>query len=154
MKHGATKTLKVGCILLVIFFLLCAFALLPQSVQASNTVTATITGGFSEPTAVAVTPNGAYAYVTNSGPGVGNPVSVINTAKNTVTANVSVSTPAASYPIGVAITPNGDYAYVTSTSIYGGTVSIINTATNKVKATIDVGANPYGVAVTPNGAYV
>ena len=76
MKHGTTKTLRVGCILLAIFFLFCAFALLPQPVQAANTVTATVTVG-SEPGGVAVTPNGAYAYVTNLG---SNSVSVISTA--------------------------------------------------------------------------
>ena len=80
MKHGTTKTLRVSCVLLVIFFLLCAFALLPQPVQA-QTVTATVTVG-SEPVGVAVSPNGEYAYVTNSGyfTNEGNSVSVISTA--------------------------------------------------------------------------
>ncbi len=85
MKHGRAKALKVGCILLLISFLFCAFALLPQTVQAQNTVTATITVG-SEPRGVAVTPNGAYAYVTNEGSGT---VSVISTATNTVTATIT-----------------------------------------------------------------
>src|SRR5208283_2082081 len=103
MKRGTTKTLRVGCILLVIF-LFCAFALLPQPVQAVA-VTATIPVG-SGPESVAVTPNGAYAYVTNYETGT---VSVISTATNTVTANVTVG----SNPVGVAVTPNGEYAYVT-----------------------------------------
>ena len=54
-----------------------------------------------------MTPNGAYAYVTNFGIGT---VSVINTATNTVTATVTVE----SGPFGVAVTPNGTYAYVTN----------------------------------------
>jgi hypothetical protein len=80
MKHGAIKTLRVGCILLAIFFLFCAFTILPQPVQATNTVTATVTS-LSGPQGVAVTPNGEYAYVTNEGSGT---VSVINTSTNTV----------------------------------------------------------------------
>jgi YVTN family beta-propeller protein len=71
---------------------------------------------------VAITPNGAYAYVTNNGIG-SDSVSVISTATNTVTATVTVG----SYPWGVAITPNGEYAYATN---YGSdTVSVISTAT-------------------------
>ena len=106
MKHGTTKTLRVGCILLVLFFLFCAFALLPQPVQA-QTVTATVPVG-SDPDGVAVTPNGAYAYVANDF-GSGS-VSVISTATNTVTATITVG----NEPDGVAVTPNGEYAYVTN----------------------------------------
>jgi len=76
MKRGATKNLRVAGILLVLFFLFSAFALLPQPVRAVNTVTATVTVG-SKPTGVAVAPNGGYAYVTNAG---GTTVSVIGTA--------------------------------------------------------------------------
>src|SRR5208283_2426515 len=98
MKHG-TKTLRVGCILMVIFFLFFAFALLPQLAQAANTVIATITVG-TEPDGVAVTPNGDYVYVTNSG---SDSVSVISTASNSVTATI----PVGGYPVGVAVTPDG-----------------------------------------------
>ena len=80
MKRETTKTLRVGCVLLVIL-LFCAFALLPQPVRA-QTVMATITVG-SKPWGVAITRNGAYAYVTNYGD---NTVSVISTSTNTVTA--------------------------------------------------------------------
>ena len=116
MKRGTTKTLRVEGILLVIFFLFCAFALLPQPSRAMDTVTATVTVGTS-PVGVAVTPNGAYAYVAN---GNGGTVSVINTATNTVTATVTVG----GSPYGVAVTPNGAYAYVIN--VNGGTVSVLN----------------------------
>ena len=106
-------------------------------------VTATLPVG-SEPELVAVTPNGAYAYVANWGSGT---ISVISTATNTVTSTI----PVGSQPVGVAVTPNDAYAYVTN---YGsGTVSVISTASNTVTATVPVGSEPYGVAVTPNGAY-
>ena len=70
-------------------------------------MTATI-DGFSNPYYVAVTPNGEYAYVTNTYP-IGYSVSVINTATNTVTATITLSA-----PTSVAITPNGKYAYIAS----------------------------------------
>ncbi|MGA3059065.1 MAG: YncE family protein [Candidatus Bathyarchaeia archaeon] len=143
MKHGATKTLRVGCVLLVVFFL-CAFTLLPQPVRAQDAVTATIPVG-SNPKSVAVTPNGAYAYVTNCY--ARGSVSVISTATNTVTATVTVGR----NPYGVAITPNGAYAYVTNCG--NSSVSVISTATNAVTATITVGWYPYDVAITPDGAY-
>ena len=66
----------------------------------------TVTVG-SGPYGVAVTPNGAYAYVTNEG---GDTVSVISTTTNTVAATITVG----NEPYGVAITPNGAYAYVTN----------------------------------------
>ena len=74
---------------------------------ATNTVTATVTVG-SFPLGVAVTPNGAYVYVTNQRSGT---VSVINTATNTVTATITVG----SDPNGVAVTSNGAYVYVANT---------------------------------------
>jgi YVTN family beta-propeller protein len=63
-------------------------------------VTATVLVG-TNPFAVAITPDGTRAYVTNS---ADNSVSVIDTASNTVTATVAVGT----NPTGVAITPGTD----------------------------------------------
>jgi len=56
---------------------------------------------------VAVTPNGAFAYVTNQGT---NDVSVISTATNAVVATI----PVGSNPLGLAITPDGAFAYITN----------------------------------------
>ena len=65
---------------------------------ATNTVIATIPVG-ANPYGVAVTSNGATAYVSNSGSGT---VSVINTATKLVTATITVGT----NPWGVAVTPD------------------------------------------------
>jgi YVTN family beta-propeller protein len=153
MKHGTAKTLKVGCILLALFFLLDAFAFSPQPVFAQNTVKATISIG-NYPDAVTVAPNGAYAYVAVAVGGSEFPVfqqsgevSVINTATNTVTATVTVGTD----PEDVAVTPNGEYVYVTNS--ISDSVSVINAATNTVTTTITGLSGPHGVAVTPNGEY-
>jgi YVTN family beta-propeller protein len=120
-----------------------AAAVTVNSMLATPNVMGTVTVG-SGPDGVAVTPNGAYAYVSNHGSGT---VSVIDTATNMVTATVLVG----GQPAGVAITPNGAYAYVTNTG--SDTVSVINTTTNGVTATVHVGSFPERVAVTPNGAY-
>ena len=97
------------------------------------------------PHGVAITPNGQYAYVTNSG---GTAVSVISTSSNSVVSTIPVGT----NPIGVAITPNGQYVYVANTG--SNTVSVISTSSNSVVSTIPVGTYPNGVAITPNGQYV
>jgi YVTN family beta-propeller protein len=66
---------------------------------------------------------------------IGDTVSVINTATNTVVATVP-----ASGPVGVAVNPAGTFAYVANQN--NGTVSVINTATNTVVATVPVGTTP------------
>jgi YVTN family beta-propeller protein len=119
----------------------------PSSVSVIDTATykvvATIQVG-QYPAGVAVTPNGAFAYVANFN---SNSVSVIDTATNTVTATVTVGI----NPLGVAITPNGALAYVTNYT--SASVSVISTTTNTVVATVAVGSPPWGAAITPNGAF-
>lgn len=106
-----------------------------------NTVIATIGVG-TTPYGVAISPDGATAYVANSGSGT---VSVIDTVTNTVIATIDVGT----YPDGVAVSPNRSRLYVTNSG--SNTVSVIDTSTNTVTTTIDVGNSPRGVAISPNG---
>src|SRR5260370_34126850 len=99
-----------------------------------------------QPLAVAITPNGAFAYVTNSGWPVGsNSVSVIDTASNTVVATI----PVGSFPVGIAITPNGAFAYVAN--LNSNSVSVINTATNTVTTTILAGGASHTERSPPGG---
>jgi YVTN family beta-propeller protein len=105
---------------------------------ATKTVVATVlVGNF--PVGVAITPDGAFAYVTN---GL-DTVSVIATATNTLVATVPVGI----RPVRVAFTPDGAFAYVTN--FYSNSVSVIATATNTVVATVPVGRAPFDVAITP-----
>jgi YVTN family beta-propeller protein len=93
------------------------------------------------PIAIAITPNGASAYVATDGD---NTVWVINTASNTVTAAVV----AGNAPRGVAVSPDGAYAYVSNR--ISDDVTVINTATNAVAATISaVAFLPEGIAIKP-----
>jgi alpha-galactosidase len=101
----------------------------------------------SDPSGVAVTPDGKYVYVTNHG---SKSVDVIDTATNTVVATI----PVGAGPYGVTITPDGKTAYVADSG--SNNVDVIDTATNTVVARVPVGAQPYGLAITPDGknAYV
>jgi YVTN family beta-propeller protein len=95
------------------------------------------------PLAVAITPNGASAYVVNNGQG-SNSVSVINTATGNVVANVQVEFD----PRGVAITPDGAFAYVSNR--ISNDVSVVSTASNTVVATVSgIALLPEGVAIKP-----
>lgn len=82
---------------------------------------------------MAITPNGATAYVANAG---AKAVSAINTATQSVVATVAVGAD----PVDVSITPDGSQAYVTNAG--SNTVSVINTGTNAVTTTVTVGSNP------------
>jgi YVTN family beta-propeller protein len=103
---------------------------------STNTVVATVPVG-NLPIGVAITPDGAFAYVANA---FGSTVSVIDTSTNTVVATVRVGP----LPTGVAITPDGAFAYVANAD--GNTVSVIDTATNTVVDTVLVGGFPQFIA--------
>ena len=125
-----------------------------------NNVIKNITVG-SKPEAVAITPNGQEAYVTNYGQ---NTVYVLNTSSFALIKNITVG----SGPDSVAITPNGQEAYVADYK--SGNVSVINTSSLTTIKNISMGTHaviiaghshnfvnsPAVVAITPNGqeAYV
>jgi YVTN family beta-propeller protein len=98
------------------------------------------------PFGIAITPDGAFAYVINRSI---NTVSVIDTSNNTVASTLNLGFQ--STPIGVAITPDGAFAYVTN----GGnnTVSVIDTSNNMVVASVPVGEGPQDLSITPDGAF-
>jgi YVTN family beta-propeller protein len=125
---------------------------------------------------VAITPDGAFAYVANYNFGLPGSVSVIDTVSvgsgptgvaitpepfvyvanfndgsvsviDTATDTVVATVPVGSAPIGVAITPDGVFAYVTSYT--PGSVSVINTGSNTVVDTVPAGTGTWGVAITP-----
>lgn len=134
---------------------------------SNNTVVGTISG-FSGPFAIAITPDGKYAYVTNFGSNnfapIGTTVAVVDLTSNTIIKMIDL----AIQPSGIAITPDGRYAYVSNyNTLYSngapaftgltagqGTVNIIDIATNTViPPIIPVGQSPDAIAISPNGHY-
>ena len=111
---------------------------------STNAVIATITVGDS-PTGIAVSPNGAMAYVTNY---LSNTVSVINTMTNTVISTIGVGVK----PQGVVVHPDGTKVYVTNST--STNVKVINTANNATLATIPVGGSPLGIATNFTGSII
>src|SRR5262249_37210455 len=101
----------------------------------------TITVGH-EPFAVAMSPSGGFAYVTNRGDGT---ISVIEVATNTVVATASVG----ETPEGIAV--GSGEIYVTNDA--SNTVSVFREVDYQpvVGWPITVGASPLGVAVPPDG---
>lgn len=94
---------------------------------------------------VAVTPDNATAYVSNSN---NNTVTVIDAATKTAKASILVGLA----PGALVITPDGTKVYVVNSG--DGTVSVIDVATNAVIATVVVGDDSVQLAVLPTGTAV
>jgi YVTN family beta-propeller protein/VCBS repeat-containing protein len=114
------------------------------------------------PSGVAFSPDGSFAYITNSESSflsvVRSSVSVIDTATHTVIGAIPIPGSGSAY--GVAFSPDGSFAYVVTGS--GNTVSVIDTATHTVIDTnpatpavdsIPIGAVAYEMAVSPDGRF-
>ncbi len=72
---------------------------------ATNTVVGAITQGLGDPTGIAFSPDGAYAYVTNQNPvNVTSNVVIINTATNTVIGTLTQNFPIDA--VGIAFYPS------------------------------------------------
>lgn len=123
---------------------------------ATNTATAAFSDGGANPRSLAISPDGATAYVVNN---FSKNLSVIDLETNTVTALIDVGilvvidgVGVVTAPYGVALTPDGSTAYITNDA---GKVLVMDTATNTIASdTIDVGAEgiPGQLAITPDGA--
>ncbi len=104
-----------------------------------------------DPSDIAVTADGQYAYVTNH---LSGSVSVIQGA-DTPSPSVLTTLQVGGDPNDIAITPDQKYAYVTNAV---GKVDVINgvdTTTPSVSATtLTVGSNPTALAITPDGDYI
>ena len=79
----------------------------------------------SNPIAIALTPDGSQAYISNEYDGT---ISVINTSANTVSATISLGSSA--YPLAVTVTPDNSKAYVANSN--NNTVAVIKTASDTV----------------------
>jgi len=98
-----------------------------------------------DPWGVAITPDGATAYV--AVPGAGDVVPV-----DTATNAPGTPIPVGSQPRTIGIAPDGRTAYVAN--LGSDTVTPIDMATDTAGTPIAVGVSPHGVAIAPDGARV
>jgi YVTN family beta-propeller protein len=106
------------------------------------------------PKDIAISPEGAYAYVTTGGgTGTGSQVSVLDLSSRLEVDIITVGTA----PRAVAFTPDGKYAYVTNlySNVSGNDddVYVIDTESRSVVDTIVVGDGPKGIVITQDGKY-
>lgn len=111
--------------------------------EAGKAVATIAIGG--KPAGVAMSPDGARAYVTSPDGGF---LSVIDTAGRRVIKKI----PIADGPLGIAVHPSGNPVYVAGW--YAARLDAVDPETGKIIATAEVGQSPSGVAVTPDGALI
>jgi DNA-binding beta-propeller fold protein YncE len=111
------------------------------------------------PFAVAVSPNGLFLYVTNSGSKV-SPFAINPDGSLTPIACTPPGCEAPTDPIAVAVSPNGQFLYSANFS-FSQTVSPFGingngslTRITCVAPSCNTGADPRGVAVSPNGQFL
>jgi YVTN family beta-propeller protein len=127
---------------------------IPIEVSIGGTGPGAAIGVGTYPDAIAITPDGERAYVTNY---ASNSVTPIDLLSGKVQASIRLGSSAG--PAGIAITPDGTTAYVTdagATGTLGDTITPIDLATDKTLSPITVGPGPQGIAIAPDGlrAYV
>lgn len=94
---------------------------------------------------VAITPDGATAYVADE------------STDSVIPVDTATDVPGTPIPVGpsprtLGITPDGEKLYVAN--IGGGSVTPIDLATNTAGAPIAVGVSPHGIAIAPDGGHV
>jgi 40-residue YVTN family beta-propeller repeat/40-residue YVTN family beta-propeller repeat len=114
---------------------------------STNTVVATIDlGDTSEIAGLAVTPNGARAYVATNDRGFHGTIKVLDTAANTVVATIR-----SGFGLnGITVAPDGKRAYVTDDR----SLFAIDTMNNNVVAAVQFDSPPVGVATDGKRVYV
>jgi YVTN family beta-propeller protein len=113
---------------------------------STNTVVASIPVG-ALPLAVAFTPDGSSAYVTNQS---SRTLSVIDTTTNTVVNTISLGTDSPQY-LAMAQPPSGNLLYVSTSN---GPVYLLSTVNDNILTTIQVPGNTTGMALTPDGNHL
>ena len=122
------------------------FYIIPQSLDPCSNIIANTSTGTKSTHSTDVTPDGAYAYVTNPNEGTVTAVGLNSLQTTSITVG--------STPMNIDINPLGTRAYVTNFNSH--TVSVIDLVStsgtyNKVIETIPVGIEPYGIVSTPDG---
>lgn len=98
---------------------------------------------YRSPIHIALSPDGATAYVVNQG---SDSVSILDVRARKVVGEISVG----SHPTHAELSPDGRTLYVTST--HGGTVEVVNVDRKSTVRTIQTGLEPYGAGISKDGA--
>lgn len=98
-----------------------------------------------EPRFVALSPDDATAYVSNTVSGTVSAISLAGASEFSLIDEITVG----SEPRGMAVTPNGTRLIVANHT--SGTCSIVDTSNFSVIDTVEVGGNPQAVAITNDG---
>jgi len=140
---------------LVAIFLFAALARTTGKVPSVDTLsvpsvdaTATRVAVGGQPTALAVSPNGMYAYVVNENAGALTVVNLRDDAVSSVRVGANLT--------DVAVSPDGRQIYVTSNGDNENstrTVYVLNSLTHTVWGSVDVGGSSSLVAFSPSGLF-
>lgn len=123
---------------------------------SANTITGRISPGLTLPYAVAISPSGTYAYVTNSSwpPGSNSSIRMVDTGTGNTLMSFTSCGACTFFYYAVAFSPSGADAWVAQV---GSTYSVaeINTATRQTTnyTTLHFYPGIGGIAVSPSGAY-
>lgn len=98
---------------------------------------------------MAMTPDGAYIYITSRSPVHTNKVLILSTATNTFLDSVADPLSLLNDPLGIAISADGTTGYVTNYLLQGASVAVIDIASNTVLYTLPVGGQPVKVSISP-----
>jgi YVTN family beta-propeller protein len=136
-----------------------ALVLLEVIDTATNQVVSSI-ANLNAPSAVAISPNGAFAYVADMCPPNDNPcVEVVSTSNNQIVTTVPIPAATPFSEGSIAVTPDGSLVCVAVGVINGEVtdlaIAFIATSNNTLLATLDTqtvsGISFYGFATTPSG---
>ncbi|MBY0248668.1 MAG: lactonase family protein [Nitrospiraceae bacterium] len=137
----------------------------PNEVQAytvnGTTGALTVVGspvalGAAAPTAIAVSPNGSFAYITLNQATNNVLAFTVDTAIGTLTPVGGSPFDAEANPTAATVSPNRQFFYVTSSNgtVSAYTINGVTGALTSVGAAVGAGTSPSGVIVSPNGAFL
>ena len=112
--------------------------------QVASTIT---TDG--RPSAIALTSDGAHAYVTDL---TAQSLFALDTTNDSLAKSISIGTIARpTRTPAVAVSRDGRWAYVTNATVMDDHLLVIDTATNTVVGNHSLDVHPVGIAVSPDG---
>lgn len=112
--------------------------------------------GVTAPSAVTVSANGSFVYVTNHGGANSVSAFTVNSTTGALTPVAGSPFAAGTTPNAVTVSPNGNFLYVTNGSSDNVSMFTIDGATGALTspATIAADTSPSGVSIDPNGLFL